>query len=133
MTARLVPVYFDPGRDQDFDKQLSTLQSLLADSAEILPPVALGQPLPEADAVVFPQLLGEAYRRVADFKALQDFGYGLFANEGSPAGKDFQKPLLLKAIDGLPKWGSRDAQFLGNLSLHQFRTGGDFSPDDTLL
>jgi len=70
MNARLVPVYFDPGRDQDFDKQLSVLRNLLADCAEILPPVALGRPLPEGDAVVFPQLLGEAYRRVEDFQAI---------------------------------------------------------------
>lgn len=70
MNARLVPVYFDPGRDQDFDKQLDNLKALLADCAEILPPVALGRPLPEADAVVFPQLLGEAYRRVEDFQAI---------------------------------------------------------------
>jgi hypothetical protein len=70
MHARLVPVYFDPGRDQDFDKQLAVLQELLADCAEILPPVALGRPLREADAVVFPQLLGEAYRRVSDFQAI---------------------------------------------------------------
>jgi len=71
MTARLVPVYFDPGRDQDFDTQLSVLKKLLADCAEILPPVALGRPLPQADAVVFPQLLGDAYRRVADFQAIR--------------------------------------------------------------
>jgi hypothetical protein len=70
MNARLVPVYFDPGRDQDFDKQLGVLKGLLAGCAEILPPVALGRPLPEADAVVFPQLLGEAYRRVGDFQAV---------------------------------------------------------------
>lgn len=70
MSARLVPVCFDPGRDQDFDRQLGNLKALLADCAEILPPVALGQALPEADAVVFPQLLGEAYRRVEDFQAI---------------------------------------------------------------
>jgi hypothetical protein len=70
MSAQLVPIYFDPGRDQDFDKQLDNLKALLADCAEILPPVALGRPLPEADAVVFPQLLGEAYRRVKDFQAI---------------------------------------------------------------
>jgi len=66
----LIPVYFDPGRDQDFDKQVGNLKDLLGDCAEILPAVALGQPLPEADAVVFPQLLGEAYRRVEDFRAI---------------------------------------------------------------
>ncbi len=46
MKARLVPLYLDPGRDSDFDKQLTALHSLLADEAEILDPVALGSPLP---------------------------------------------------------------------------------------
>lgn len=71
LQARLVPVYFDPGRDADFDTQLARLQGLLAAEAEFLAPVALGDPLPEtADAVIFPQLLGEAYRNLAAFKAI---------------------------------------------------------------
>ena len=65
MKARLVPIYF-PGRDEDFDRQLDTLKTLLADEAEILAPAALGEPLPEAEAVLFPQMLGEAYRMLAD-------------------------------------------------------------------
>ena len=71
MKARLVPLYFDPGRNGDFDKQLGNLGNLLALQAELLAPVPLGAALPEeADAVVFPQLLGAAYRRVEDFKTL---------------------------------------------------------------
>ncbi len=70
MKARLIPVYF-PGRDDEFDKQVNTLKSLLAEEAELVAPVALGSPLPEADAVVFPQLLGDAYRQVEDFKQLE--------------------------------------------------------------
>jgi hypothetical protein len=70
MKARLVPVYFEPGRDAGFDDQVEALGRLLADDAELLAPVPLGAPLPDADAVVFPQLLGEAYRRVADFRAI---------------------------------------------------------------
>ncbi len=71
MKAKLVPVYFDPGRDEGFDEQLARLVGLLADDAAFLPPVALGTALPpEADAVVFPQFLGEAYRRVDDFRAI---------------------------------------------------------------
>jgi len=70
MKARLVPIYFDPGRDQGFDKQLSALESILGDYVEFLPPVPLGGPLAEAEAVVFPQLLGEAYSRVEDFRAI---------------------------------------------------------------
>ena len=51
MKARLVPLYFDPGRDADFDQQLAALRALLADQAELLAPRPLGAPLPEADAV----------------------------------------------------------------------------------
>jgi hypothetical protein len=71
MKPRLVPIYFEPGRDEGFDKQLANLRTLLADDAELLAPVALGTPLPECEAAVFPQLLGEAYRRVEDFRALK--------------------------------------------------------------
>ena len=70
MKARLAPVYFDPGRDEDFDKQLAAVKILLADQAELLPAVPLGAPLPKADAVIFPQLLGEAYRSVEQFRAI---------------------------------------------------------------
>ncbi|MFH1920865.1 MAG: hypothetical protein ABIP48_13430 [Planctomycetota bacterium] len=71
MRARLVPLYFDPGRDDDFDAQLAALRALLHREAEILQPVALGAPVPEAEAVIFPQLLGEAYRRLPDFQAIE--------------------------------------------------------------
>jgi hypothetical protein len=70
MKARLLPLYFEASRDSGFDDQMSALTELLADSAEILAPVPLGAALPDADAVLFPQLLGEAYRRLTDFKAL---------------------------------------------------------------
>ena len=69
--ARLAPVYFDPGRDEDFDRQLARLQEMLAGEATFLEPVALGAAIPdEADAVIFPQLLGEAYRKLDAFKAM---------------------------------------------------------------
>jgi hypothetical protein len=70
MKARLVPLYFQSDQDKEFVDQLAALRSLLAEEAEILPAAALGAPLPDADAVVFPQMLGDAYRRVADFKAI---------------------------------------------------------------
>lgn len=66
MKARLVPVYFKSGKDTEFHKQVATLKKLLAEEVELLEPVALGLPLPEAEAVVFPQLLGDAYRQVED-------------------------------------------------------------------
>jgi len=69
MKARLAPVYF-PGRDEDFDTQISILSGLLAEHAEILEPIALGSALPDADAVLFPQMLGDAYRMLDEIKAI---------------------------------------------------------------
>jgi hypothetical protein len=69
MKARLVPLTFE-GKDDDFDTQLNKLKELLADEADFLEPVPLGSVLPPADAVIFPQLLGEAYRRLDEFKAI---------------------------------------------------------------
>jgi hypothetical protein len=66
----LVPVYFDPGRDANFDKHLSIVKKLLKDEAGFTEPYALGADLPDADAVIFPQMLGEAYRRIDDLKAI---------------------------------------------------------------
>ncbi len=71
MKARLVPLYLDPGRDADFDKQLAALRSLLGEQVEFLDPVALGSAVPEAEAVIFPQVLGEAYRQVPAFQSIR--------------------------------------------------------------
>ena len=71
MKARLLPVYFVQGRDGDFDLQLGHLKDQLADQTEFLGPVPLRDPLPDAEAVSFPQFLGEANHHLADFKALQ--------------------------------------------------------------
>jgi hypothetical protein len=70
MKARLVPVYFPSGKDDEFSRQLSRLKRLLADEAEILTPVALGSTLPEADAILFPQLLGDAFKQIADLRRI---------------------------------------------------------------
>lgn len=70
MKARLIPVYFQSGMDDDFVQQVAKLQELLALDAQILEPIALGSPLPEADAVVFPQMLGDAYRQVPAIRAI---------------------------------------------------------------
>ncbi|KAA3644701.1 MAG: hypothetical protein DWQ07_14920 [Chloroflexi bacterium] len=70
MRARVVPLFFKQGRDEDFDKQLDLLKDILADDIEFLPEVGLGDAIPEADAVLFPQILGEAYRQLDDFRAI---------------------------------------------------------------
>ena len=48
--ARLVPLYFDPGRDEEFDEQLERLKGMIGDLVKFADPVALGQPIGEADA-----------------------------------------------------------------------------------
>ena len=70
MKARIVPLFFDSLRDDAFEAALATVSGLLRDEAEFLEPVALGAKLPEADAVLFPRLLGQAYRSVEQFQAI---------------------------------------------------------------
>jgi len=70
MKAKFVPVYFQSAQDPDFVTQLAHLRAQLLEDAEILKPVALGQPLPETDGVIFPQMLGDAYRKLELLRAL---------------------------------------------------------------
>lgn len=70
MKAIFIPIYFQSASDPDFVKQLETLKTLLADEAEFSTPVALGDALPEADGVIFPQMLGDAYRKLDALRAL---------------------------------------------------------------
>ena len=71
MKARLVPLFFKKDRTEKFDRQLRNLKGLLGAQADFLPPVGLGDPLPECDAVVFPEILGEAYRSVEKLRAIR--------------------------------------------------------------
>lgn len=70
MKAKLVPLYFKSGPNEDFNNQIGNLAKLLCDVAEIAEPIALGSAVPAADAVVFPQILGDAYNQVEDIKKL---------------------------------------------------------------
>jgi hypothetical protein len=70
MKARVIPLHFHSGPDAEFTAQFARLKDVLREEADILAPVPLGAPIPDADAVVFPQLLGEAYRQLPAFKAL---------------------------------------------------------------
>lgn len=70
MKAILVPVYFKSAVDPDFAKQLKELKTLLAEEVEFLEPVALGDRIPDTDGVIFPQMLGDAYRRLREIQAL---------------------------------------------------------------
>lgn len=72
MKIRLTPLFFEPGRDEEFNQQIVILKDLLFEFAEFLPSQSLGTTLlGEPDAVVFPQLLGEAYRQLNYFKEIK--------------------------------------------------------------
>ena len=45
MKARLIPVYFLSGKNEDFERQLAILKELLAEVADFLDPVSLGSAL----------------------------------------------------------------------------------------
>ena len=71
MKANLTPIYFQDQSDPDFVRQLSIINVLLADYTNMLPATKLGDALPEdTDAIVFPQMLGDAYKQVEAFKVL---------------------------------------------------------------
>ena len=74
MKARLVPLFF-PSKDQQFEKQIEFLNKNIGEQAEILKPLPLGAELPpDIDAVLFPQILGDAYRMPEEFRKISDAG-----------------------------------------------------------
>jgi len=68
--AKLVPLYFKSGMDEDFKKQILNLKNLLKDVAEIIEPIQLGEKLPAADGVIFPQLIGDAFKQIEMLKKI---------------------------------------------------------------
>ncbi|MDR3210962.1 MAG: hypothetical protein LBU79_03490 [Planctomycetota bacterium] len=70
MKATLLPVYFPQEKTERFETQLERLRTLLGEVAEFLPPQPIDAPAPKCDAVVFPEIVGEAYRRTEDFRRL---------------------------------------------------------------
>jgi hypothetical protein len=71
MKAQLLPLFFKKDRTEKFERQLGNLKKLLGGEAEFLPAAGLGEPLSPCDAVVFPEILGEAYRSVEHFRAIR--------------------------------------------------------------
>lgn len=74
MKARLLPVFFENPEHPDFLRQVANLQRLFADEAEILAPAGLSSLNPglaeHPDAVVFPQMLGNAFRMAEVIRAI---------------------------------------------------------------
>jgi L-fucose isomerase and related proteins len=65
LKACVVPVRFREANEREqkeFEQQLERLKEYYGDVAKFLHPVQAGDELPEADAIIFPQLIGAAYR-----------------------------------------------------------------------
>ncbi len=97
MLARLVPVFFRSGMDADYRAQLARLTELLQGVAEVLPPTPVGSRLPDADAVLFPQLIGDAFKQMGELLALGRPFLVMTSEFGTVAMWDWEIVSLLKA------------------------------------
>ena len=74
MKAIAHPLYFDAinqREQQELEAQLAILQKLYGDVAEFLPPQPLGAAIPpQADVVVFPQLIGQTFSEKEHLKKI---------------------------------------------------------------
>lgn len=71
MKAKLVPVHFGGRPDEEFNRELAALKVLLAAEAEFLPAIPLAAAAgAAADAVIFPQMIGDAYRHPEEFRKI---------------------------------------------------------------
>jgi hypothetical protein len=73
MKARLLPLYFAAANERErgeFDAQLKRLHEFYGDVAEFLEPVCVGEEVPQADAIVFPQLIGAAFKEAEELKKI---------------------------------------------------------------
>jgi L-fucose isomerase-like protein len=95
--ARLVPLFFQSGMDVEFHTQLDNLAKLLDGEAEILPPVVVGAPLPDADAALFPQLIGDAFKQLEQLRAIALPFLVMTSEFGTVAMWDWEIVSLLKA------------------------------------
>lgn len=75
LKAKVVPLIFPEANErerEEFQEQLKRLEAYYGEEAQFLQTVTVGQPAGEADAIVFPQLLGAAFRHKKELA-----GYGL--------------------------------------------------------
>ena len=109
MKARLLPIYFKNKRNEEFDGQVKILKGLLANEADLLEPVELGSTLPEADAVIFPVLIGEAYKQVGEIRKIKEPIIALTSEFGTVAMWDWEIVTFLKA-EGLKVFAPYDIE-----------------------
>lgn len=74
MVTNLVPVYFKDINDRErgeFAEQIERIKDMYSDVATLLDPVEVGSEIPkQADAIVFPQLVGAAFREVDGLRGI---------------------------------------------------------------
>ena len=69
--ANVVPLIFKETNERErgeYEEQLNTLIEIYGDTARFARPVWVGDPIPECDAIVFPQLIGAAYHYTETLK-----------------------------------------------------------------
>ena len=112
MIAKLVPLYLRTQDDPDFVAQLARLRELLEGVAEVLEPLSLGAEVMGADAVVLPQLVGDAYHRVPELRALQVPIVVLTSEFGTMAMWDWELLAYLRAegVQTLAPYALEDAR-----------------------
>ncbi len=71
MKATLQPLYFKSDMDDEFKSHLDMMRVYLKDEANLLEPLKIGGTIKDADAVIFPQLTGEAFRQVDLLKKIK--------------------------------------------------------------
>ena len=71
MKAKLQPLYFKSGMDDEFKSHLGMIREFLKDEACIIEPLELGKPVKDADAIIFPQLIGDAFKQVNLLKKIK--------------------------------------------------------------
>jgi hypothetical protein len=67
----LQPLYFSQTTSEELQTQLGHLYPLLGEDVFWMPPKLVGEDVSDADAVVLPVIIGQAYRQVEDLKALK--------------------------------------------------------------
>ena len=73
MKAKMQPLYFAEANERErgeFNQQLGILKEMYGEEAEFLEPLCVGEDIPESDAIVFPQLIGAAFKHVEDLKKI---------------------------------------------------------------
>lgn len=71
MKVILQPLYFKSGIDDEFKSHLDMIRDFLKDEACIVEPLELGKPVKDVDAVIFPQLIGDAFKQVDLLKKIK--------------------------------------------------------------